>query len=138
MADVITPGGLPYEGRDAEPSTAAVRDGDGSTAVVAHSHVGQQQPHVHTAESLRDHRRPIIGERVYPGGTSPAEPTPGPATWYGSPYEAAASLRGWAAILVGGRELTPEERRVAARDLRGAASVLDGATLTVSTGRLVD
>lgn len=104
----------------AEPSTAAEHD----ATTVAHSHVGQQQPHVHTAEALRAHRRPIVGERVYPGGV-PSGSTP--ATWHAGPHEAAAyRLRRWAETVETADELPRGECAQLARDLRGAASVLDG------------
>jgi hypothetical protein len=48
-----------------------------------------------------------------------------PATWYESAVVAAATLRGWAAVVAGGRALSDVERAVLARDLRGAAAVLN-------------
>lgn len=103
-----------------EPSTAAEHDG----WPLVHSHVGEQQPHVHTAETFAMHRRPIVGERVY---ARLPEPEPGPATWHEGPYAAASSLRQWAELL---STWTPSTtgREQLARDLRGAASVLDGVT----------
>ncbi len=103
----------------AEASTAAERDG----RPLVHSHVGQQQPHVHTAETLRDHRRPIVGERVY---ARLPEPGSAPAAWHAGPYEAASVLRSWAEYIAGGHGLSDHQRERLAHELRGAASVLDG------------
>jgi hypothetical protein len=47
-----------------------------------------------------------------------------PATWYEGPYVAAATLRGWADTVAAGG--VPIDWDALARDLRGAASVLDG------------
>lgn len=89
---------------------------------MAHSH-GMSRPHVHTAEDYAQHQQPIEDEQVY--ARLPAPGAPAPATWHDGPYAAASSLRRWADTMA---TWTPTRagREQLARDLRGAASVLDG------------
>lgn len=125
MADVINPAGLPsedYADEGPEPvTTAAERLGQ----PVAHSH-GASGPHVHMAEDYAQHQQPIEDEQVY--ARLPAPGRPAPATWFEGPYAAASSLRRWAETLDSGEPLHGGAQLALARDLRGAASVLDGAS----------